>query len=66
MVILMKVNGFEFNELSDLVLTPEVVTFMRLKNTYDYLIHNQEYIKASRIAALDTTVTIPEAMGVNK
>ena len=43
------INGFMFNDIGDLISKPENYTRDILIETYDRLIENAEYIRASRI-----------------
>ena len=43
------INGFMFNDIGDLISKPENYTRDILIETYDRLIKNAEYIRASRI-----------------
>ncbi|MEZ8329158.1 hypothetical protein AB4562_04605 [Vibrio sp. 10N.222.54.A1] len=45
----MKINGFVFNSIGDLVDEPEVATLELLEDTLAQLYHQREYISASRI-----------------
>jgi hypothetical protein len=45
----MKINGFVFNSIGDLVDEPKVATLELLEDTLAQLYHQREYISASRI-----------------